>query len=129
MECQQGLVHVAHVEPATEIPIPGGPSHGTLKLTASLPLQKWGVGRRSFPFGFRPIFRGELLVLGRVYKNVLFPSSLAAWKMMFFSFQFLRLAFLEDDPAFLCLPGLSNWRTKNKTLLAYTKSKAKPWKR
>ena len=24
------------------------------------------VGRRSFPFGFRPIFRGELLVSGRV---------------------------------------------------------------
>ena len=27
---------------------------------------KWMIGQRSFPFGFRPIFRCELLVLGRV---------------------------------------------------------------
>ena len=27
---------------------------------------KWMVGRRSFPFGARPIFRGEMLVSGRV---------------------------------------------------------------
>ena len=29
--------------------------------------EKWMVGSDEFPFGFRPIFRGELFVLGRVY--------------------------------------------------------------
>ena len=29
--------------------------------------EKWMVGSDEFPFGFRPVFRGELLVLGRVY--------------------------------------------------------------
>ena len=36
----------------------------SLKLTART--WKWMIGRRSFPFGIRFIFRGELLVLGRV---------------------------------------------------------------
>ena len=38
----------------------------TLPETNSKSPWKWMVGIRSFPFGFRPIFRGELLVSGRV---------------------------------------------------------------
>ena len=41
----------------------------SLKLTAHT--WKWMVGRRSFPFGARPIFRGELLVSGSVCMFVL----------------------------------------------------------
>ncbi len=33
------------------------------------PPKKRMVGRRSIPFGFRPIFRGQLLVLGRVHHS------------------------------------------------------------
>ncbi len=40
-----------------------------LKLTVSH--LKWMVGRWSFPFGARPIFRGEVLVLGRVLVGII----------------------------------------------------------
>ena len=39
-----------------------------LKLTART--RKWMVGRRSFPFGARPIFRCEPLVSGSVYHQI-----------------------------------------------------------
>ena len=40
---------------------------------------KWMVGRRSFPFGARPMFRGELLVLGRVHDPQKGPAK--AWRI------------------------------------------------
>ena len=37
------------------------------------------IGRRSFPFGARPIFRCELLVSGRVYLQAVFCISKQRW--------------------------------------------------
>ena len=44
----------------------GGALLPSLKLTASSPLKMDGWNNFSFPFGARPIFRGELLVSGSV---------------------------------------------------------------
>ena len=44
----------------------------TLPETNSKSPYKWMVGIRSFPIGFRPIFRGEPLVSGRVYPTPFF---------------------------------------------------------
>ena len=43
----------------------------SLKLTASSHLEIDGWNIFSFPFGFRPIFRGEVLVSGRVITMVI----------------------------------------------------------
>ena len=49
-----------------------------LKLAART--WKWMIGRRSFPFGARPIFRCELLVSGRVYLQAVFCISEQRWR-------------------------------------------------
>ncbi len=54
----------------------------SLKLTVRP--WKWIVGRWSLPFGFRPIFRGELLVLGReiiLYMNLILDSRKTSKKL------------------------------------------------
>ena len=61
-----------------------------LKLTART--WKWMVGIRSFPFGARPIFRCELLVLGRRKLHLEFLRQLR-----FVSFQLCE--FLQEIPA------------------------------
>ena len=53
------LCHIA-IDPETRWFFP------SLKLTASSPLKMDENGDGSFPVGFQPIFRGELLVSGRV---------------------------------------------------------------
>ena len=52
----------------------------TLKLTASLHLKMDGLNTFSFPFGARPIFRGELLESRNGFQHVLFlPQKRGKW--------------------------------------------------
>ena len=62
------------------------------------------VGRRSFPFGAGPIFRGELLVSGRVYDfMILHPQKfiMSAEKDNFKGKVVFQLSFLRGYVCFL----------------------------
>ena len=66
----------------------------------SSPLKNGGTGRRLFPFGFRPIFRGELLNFGRVYLTSGVVRGVMIWlgRLSPFLLKWSPL-YLEDHPS------------------------------